>query len=532
MLFLALAALVLLLACINVGNILMVRASARQREMAVRAALGAGRSRLARQLLTESLLLAVLGGVGGVLLGILSSSALSSVNLQTPIPLILNFQFDWNVFVFAFGIALITGCVVGIVPAIRSSRGDLADVLRGNARSVAAGKNRVRSALVVVQVAGSLTLLIVAALFVRSLEKAQRIELGFDQNNLVNLTLDANEAGYTDAQGLELARTLLGRVQALPGVQSASMAFAVPMGYISARVTVEIPGYQLPSKEPAPVTEYNIVAPRYFETLRIPMVRGREFTAADVEKSPYVAVINESMAQKYWPKHDPIGRRFQLKDEIQHMVEVVGVSRNSRARGFSDIIQPYFYVPLSQTYASLQTLQVRTTRPPEITLAELEKLAGTIAPDVPVFGGQTMVQGLNTLNGSLRYQIAAGLAATLGVLGLILALVGLYGVVAYAAAQRTHEIGIRMALGARPGEILRLMAGQALLLVGAGLLLGLGAAFAAGRLLRGFFVGASGTDPVTYAAVTLLLAFIALAACYIPARRATRIDPMVALRGE
>jgi putative ABC transport system permease protein len=304
------------------------------------------------------------------------------------------------------------------------------------------------------------------------------------------------------------------------------------MGYISARVTVEIPGYQLPSKEPAPVMEYNIVAPRYFETLRIPIVRGREFTAADLEKSPYVAVINEAMAQKYWPKQDPIGRRFQLKDEIQHTVEVVGVSRNSRARGFSDIIQPYFYVPLSQTYTSLQTLQVRTTRPPETTLAELEKLAGTIAPDVPVFGGQTMLQGLNTLNGALRYQIAAVLAATLGVLGLILALVGLYGVVAYAAAQRTHEIGIRMALGAKPREILGLMAGQALLLVGAGLLLGLGAAVAAGRLLRGFFVGASGTDPMTYVAVTLLLAFIALAACYIPARRATRIDPMVALRVE
>jgi putative ABC transport system permease protein len=224
------------------------------------------------------------------------------------------------------------------------------------------------------------------------------------------------------------------------------------------------------------------------------------------------------MAQRYWPQQDPIGRRFRMKDEIQHTVEVVGVSRNSRVRGFSSAIQPYFYVPLDQTYTSYQTLQVRTATSPDLMLGELEKQVGVVAPGVPVFGGQTMLQGLNTLNGALRYQISAGLAASLGILGLILALVGLYGVVAYSAAQRTHEIGIRMALGAKSGQIL--------------LVCGLGAAFAAGRILSGFLVGITGADPLTFVAVTLLLAVVALAACYIPARRATRIDPVVALRVE
>lgn len=532
MLFLALAALVLALACINVGNILLVRASAREREMAVRAALGAGRLRLMRQLLTESLLLALLGGALGMLLGLWSSSALGSIDLQASVPLVLNFHFDWNVFGFAFIAAALTGGIVGIVPAMRFSRGHLADVLRGSGRGVAAGRHRVRSALVIVQVGGSLMLLIVAGLFWRSLENTQRVDLGFDPNHLVNLTLDANEAGYSEEQSREFARTLLDKVNAMSGVQSATIAFSVPMGYIGTQVTVEIPDRQAPAGEPAPVVPYNIITPQYFETLRIPVVRGREFTGADTEKSLNVAVINEAMAEKYWPSQDPVGRRFQIKDEIQHTVEIVGVAKNSRARGFGSPIKPYFYVPLSQTYTSIQTLQVRTPRPPELMLAEVEKLVGTIAPGIPLFGGQTMEQGLNTLNGSLRYQIGAGLAAALGILGMILALVGLYGVVSYAAAQRTHEIGIRMALGARTGEILRMMVRQGFTMVGAGLVLGLGAALAISRVVNNFLVGVSASDPMTYAIVTLLLGLVALAACYIPARRATRIDPMAALRDE
>jgi len=236
------------------------------------------------------------------------------------------------------------------------------------------------------------------------------------------------------------------------------------------------------------------------------------------------------MAEKYWPHQDPVGRRFRMKDEVQHTVEVVGVAKNSRMRGYSSAIQPYFYVPFAQNYTSFQTLQLRTTASPEMALAEMQKLVADVAPEVPVFGGQTMLQGLKTLNGALRYQISAGLAASLGILGLVLALVGLYGVVAYSAAQRTHEIGIRMALGARSGEILKMMAVQSLALIGAGLLLGLAAAFAAGRVLSGFLVGVTAADPLTFVAVPLLLALVALAACYLPARRAMRVDPVSALR--
>ena len=535
-LFLFLAALVLLLACINVANLLLVRATARQRETAVRAALGASRTRLARQLLTESLLLGILGGASGIFLGIWASTLLRSIDFRTAIPFMLDFSFDWNVFAFACGIAVLTGCVVGIVPATRHSRGNLADVLRSGGRAVAAGRHRLRSTLVVIQVSGSLMLLIVAALFMRSLENAQRTDLGFDPDHVINLIIDANEAGYSESQGREFARTLLERVRAMPGVESASLAFSVPMGYYSSSDILHIAGYQPPADQLAPVAEFNIVTPGYFETLRIPILRGRAFTDADAQASQHVAVINEAMAQQFWPGRggvqNAIGRRFQMREDAQHSIEVVGIARNSRVRGFRSPIRPYFYVPLAQTYISVQTLQVRTAEAPEAALADVQRLIETIAPGMPLLGGQTMNQGLNTLVGFQRYRIGAVLAAALGMLGLLLAVVGVYGVVSYSAAQRTHEIGIRMALGAQPRGILSMIVRQGLVIVGGGLAIGLLATFVLARLVSKFLVGVSGTDPLILGAVTVLLGLVAVAACYVPARRATRIDPVVALHVE
>jgi predicted permease len=532
-LFLGLAAMVLVLACVNVANILLVRASVREREMAIRAALGAARSRLIRQLLTESILLALAGGVAGILLGWQGSAALGSMNLQTDLPLHLDFAFDWRVFAFAFAAALLTGVIVGLVPAYRASRGNLAAILHEGGRGVVGGKNRLRSALVVAQVGGSLMLLIIAGLFTRSLGAAQRTNLGFDPSRVLIMSMDPQEIAYDESQGREFYKNLLERVRALPGVESASTSSSVPMGYIGSADTLLIDGYQPPPGQPAPFASENAITPGYFETMGISLLRGRLFTTADSENAPYVAIVNEVMAKRFWPGEDPIGRHFELASDSKHSIQVAGIARDSRYNGVTGAIGPYFYIPVAQHYASnsLQMLEVKTAAAPAAMIPAVEHAIGALAPDLPVFDVKTMTQGLNTLNGLMLFQIGAVLAASLGILGLILAIVGVYGVVSFAASQRTHEIGVRMALGARPLDILKMIFGQGLAIVGIGLVVGWVAAFAAGRVAGGFLT-VSATDPVTYLAVSGALTIVALTACYIPARRAMRVDPMVALRYE
>jgi macrolide transport system ATP-binding/permease protein len=533
-LFLSLAALVLLLACANVANILLVRATVRGREMAIRAALGAARSRLIRQLLTESLLLALAGGVAGMLLGQLGSSAIASVPIQFDVPSHFTFAFDWRVFSFAFGAALLTGLIVGIVPAVRASRGNLATILHEGGRSVAGGRQRFRNVLVMAQVGGSLTLLIIAGLFTRSLAATQRLsDLGFDPSHVLNLSMDPNEIGYNEQQGREFYKNLLSRVRALPGVESVSIANSVPMGYYSNFDPVTIEGYEPPPGKPVPTLNYNVISPDYLKTLGIPLLRGRAFTDADDDKAPYVAIVNEAMVKEYWPKLDPIGRRFKIGSDQKHSIEVVGVAKDSRYQGLAGPINPYFYLPVVQHYAinSLETLQVRTAGAPGAMIPEMERVIESLAPELPVFDVKTMTEALDTLNGLLFYQLGAELATLFGALGLILAIVGVYGVISYSASQKTHEIGIRIALGARPADILKMIFGQGLLIVAIGLVIGIAAALAAGRVV-GNFLTVSATDPLTYVSVSMLLTIVALLACYIPARRAMRVDPMVALRYE
>jgi predicted permease len=532
-LFLGLAGLVLLLACINVANILLVRDTIREREMAIRAALGAARIRLVRQLLTESVLLALLGGVVGILLGKWGSSALGSIQLQTDLPVHFDFQFDWRVFGYAFSAALLTGIIVGLVPAIRASRGNLNAILHEGGRGVVGSKNRLRSTLVVAQVGGSLTLLIIAGLFTRSLGKAQQTNLGFNPSHVVNLSMDPNEIGYNEAQGREFYKNLLERVRALPGVQSASIAAAVPLGYINDADTLTIEGYQPPPDQAAPVVFYNVISTDYFKTMEISMVRGRMFTAADDVKTPYVGIVNEAMAKEYWPNADPIGHEFKIAADPKHWIEVVGVVKDSRFRGVTGPIGPFFYLPFLQQYEfnSLETLQVRTFAAPEAMIPELEHVVESVAPELPVFDVKTLSQALNTLNGFLFFQIGAVLAALLGILGLILAIVGVYGVVSYASSQKTHEIGVRMTLGAQPMDILKMIFSQGLFIVAAGLAVGIAMALAAAQVV-GKFLTVSATDPMTYVAVSAILTIVTLVACYIPARRAMRVDPMVALRYE
>jgi predicted permease len=529
--FLGLAGMVLIVACLNVANIVLVRATTREREMAVRAALGATRVRLVRQLLTESLVLAVLAGAAGLALGYAGSRALGSLNIQTDLPVFLDFAFDWRVFAFGVLAAVVTGAVVGLLPALRASRRDLNAVLRQGGRSVVGAGARIRTALVVGQVAGSLTLLVVAGLFARSLQAAQRTNLGFDPAYMVNFYMDPSEIGYDAPRTKAFYTSLLERVRALPGVASATTASSAPMGYYNNGDTLIVDDYQSPPGQPRPASTFEIIGSDYFRTLRIPFVSGREFTSADDASAPQVAVVNQTFARKYWPNADPIGRTFRMDSESTQTLRVVGVAADARYNGVTGPISSMFYLPLAQHLAlgSLQTLQVRTNGDPAAMIPVVERLLAGMAPDLPVFDVKTMTQALDTLNGLMVFQLGAGLAAVLGVLGLILSIVGVYGVISYSAAQRTQEIGLRMALGARPGDILWMVLRHGSLVVASGLALGLLCAFAAGRVVRPFLV-INPADPLTYSAVSCLLATVALVACYIPARRSTAVDPMVALR--
>jgi len=531
-LFLTLAALVLALACVNVANLFLVRAAARRREMAVRAALGAGSGRLVRQLLTESLVVAALSCVLGALLGSAAARLLGSVNMQSELPLVFDFDFNWHVFAYALAVAAFTAAFVVAVPAARVWRGNLQEVLHEGGRTSTGGRQRLRDILVAVQVGGSLTLLIVAGLFVRSLRGVQNSDLGFDPQHVLNVTLDPNEIGYTEAQGRTFYRAMLERARALPGVQSASLASVVPLSDSVQGSDLVIPGFATTSDQEAPHAETDAVSPDYFITMRMTLSRGRDFTDADNENAPRVAVINQAMAERFWPSQDPLGKSFALTSDPKHPATIVGVIRNSRMNQLYGAFEPVFYLPIAQSYVSTETLHIRSERSAQETVAEVRAIAQSLAPAIPVYGVRTMTEALHGGNGLLFFEVGASLAAAMGILGLILAVVGVYGVMSYAVSQRTQEIGLRIALGAQRSDILRMIGSRGAVIVASGLTIGVLAALAAGRLVSDFLVGITPTDPFTYIGVSLLLATVACVATYIPTRRAANVDPMVALRYE
>ena len=530
-LFLLLAALVLLLACVDVANLLLVRATVRQREMILRAALGASRRRLIRQLLAESLLLATLGGIAALLLAAWCRGALGAIHLPAAdAPLPLDLAFDWRVFAYAAGAALLTGALAGTAPALRAVSGDLTAALRGGGRGVAAGRHHLRDGLVVVQVAASLMLLIVAGLFTISLESARRLSLGFDPDPVLNFTIDPGAVGIAERQGRQIYQELLTRVRTLPGVESASLAAAVPMGDNYFENTLLIPGYVRPPGEPWPLVDYNVVSPGYFETMGIPMIAGRALGEADGREAQLVAVVNRAMAERFWPRADPLGRRFAMASHPESVFQVVGVARDSRNVGTEGAVEPFFYVPLAQRYTALRVLQVHTFRPRQMMIPAVRKAVAGLAPGVPVFDVGPMRSALGGMRGFLMFQVGAGLAAAMGTLGLLLALFGVYGVVSYSASQRRKEIGVRMALGADRAAIVKMILRHGLGIVGLGLAAGDLASYGVARLMGGFLLGVGPADPPTYLGVTAALALAALAACYLPARRVTAADPTRVLR--
>jgi predicted permease len=532
--FTILAGLVLLVACFNIANVLLVRATVRQREMGIRAALGAGRWRLVRQHLTESMLLALLGGGAGLLLANWAAGFLSSLPLGTNLPITFDFQPDRRVYLYALASVVVSSVVVGLIPALRVARYDVNSVLREGGRTASEGRRRhiARNTLVVAQLAGSLLLLIVAGLFVRSLDKAQQIYLGFDPDHILNFSLDAQQVGFDKAHGEQFFRQVDERIRTIPGVVSVAQAFVVPMGVVSTDDPVTVEGRPVEPGEHVPTVMYNDVTPSYFETLRMPILSGRAFTEADNEKAPAVAIINQTMAKRFWSTENVLGKRFSIKGPAGPFIEVVGVVQDGKYKSIVEDPMPFFYFPLNQVYVDFRTVHVRTSVPPEKLQRDIESSIQALAPDIAVKEMQTMPQSLQGLNGFFVFRFGAQLTTTMGLLGLILAVVGVYSVVSYAAVQRTHEIGIRMALGAAPQDILRMVLKQSVLIVGVGLTVGLAAALAGTRALASFIVGVDPTDAVTFVTVVVLLAVIALVACWIPARRATRVSPLVALRYE
>jgi putative ABC transport system permease protein len=446
----------------------------------------------------------------------------------------VDFSFDWRVFTYSMAAALFTGVFIGIWPALRASQARAGVALHDGDRSNSGGaqRQRMRSLLVVGQVAGSLVLLICAALFIRSLRGAQRLDLGFAPDHLLNARMNPLWAGYDQQRTKSFYQELERRVRAWPEVRSASLAFGVPLSPIMSGQPVFIEGRpQVPGEQPF-MSGCNYVDPGYFQTMQIRILRGRAFLESDNETARRVAIVNETMANRYWPNEDPIGKRFHAGTPESPAWEVVGVAQDGKYLLVIESPLPFFYVPLDQNYLPMRVLQIRTSVPPESLSVRLEREIHSLDPGLPIAELKTMEQSLGSVQGFLIFRIGAVQTAAMGILGLVLALLGVYGVVSYGAAQRTREIGIRMALGATPRAILGMILGRGVWMVVAGVLVGLLGAALLARVLGYFLLFVSATDPLTFLAVPAVLAVAALWACYIPARRATRVDPTVALRHE
>ncbi len=531
----ALGSLVLLIACINVVNLLLVRATVRQRELAVRASLGSSRGRLIRLLLTESFLLAVAGAALGLVIGQVAVRWLvDSIDLAGVLPFAFDAGIDWQVFLFALATAVATGALIGVLPALRASRAKVTDLLHDGGRGGSAGgaRPRFRSVLVVAQVAGSLVLLIVASVFVRNLRQAQAINLGFDPEQILVVRLDPHQVGYDLPRTVTFYDELERRLRALPGVDSVSMAFTTPLGYIFAGYSI-LPEGQVaaPDEPPAPIG-CNSVSPNYFDMMRLPLVRGRSFTDGDTAASKRVAIVNETLAARTWPGQDPIGKRFTIPAIDADLWEIVGVARDSKYIAVFEDPLPYFYLPLAQNASFLRVMQIRSARPAEAMTTSVLREIAALDADMPVAEPKTMRQTIDGGLGFLLFRIGAMQAGALGLLGLLVASIGVYGVLSYSASQRAREIGIRLALGASQADVRRLILRQGATLVAAGIVVGLAGAIAVTRAIRKFLLLAGATEPLMIGAVTVLLGAIALVACYLPAWRAMRVDPMESLRHE
>ncbi|MGH7529916.1 MAG: ABC transporter permease [Gemmatimonadales bacterium] len=520
--------LVLLIACANVANLLLTRATARRRELAVRASLGARRAHLIRQLLTESGVLAAFGAAGGLLLAVWFNDLLRTLPFLAQAPGGIDLSPDGRVLAFTLGLTVLTGLGCGLVPALLAARENLVGDLREGAFTERVAGSRLRGSLVVAQIGVSLVLLIAAGLFVRTLRNAYAVDPGFAADQVLVARLDVELQGYDEARGRRFQDELLRRLEGLPGVKAAGLALNLPFGGgFDTRIVAE--GTPVSEDEPGHRTDRNSVTPGYFDTMGIPIVRGRAFTRHDVATAPRVTVINEAIADRLWPGQDPIGKRLQ-RTRGGEPLTVVGVSQDAKYRSLFEPRRLTFYQPLMQDYQPAVVAHLRAADGAGSLAGPLQAVVAELDPDLPVYRVETLAERLAA---SLAQQRAAAiLVSAFGLLAVALAAIGLYGAVSFGVARRTREFGIRIALGATSRDVLRQVVVQGVRLGAWGLGIGLAGAAAVTRIIRTQLYGVTPTDPVSFATVSLILLAVCLLASVVPARRATRVDPMVALRTE
>jgi predicted permease len=524
--------LVLLVCCANVAGLLLARAASRLKEVGIRISLGASRGRIIRQMLIESVLLASLGGVVGTAASVWAGRALMAAGTpsQIPVPISLNLTPDYRVLWFTLAVTLVTGLVFGLAPALRASRADVVAALKTDTPALRLGGRRfsLHGALVVGQVSLSTLLLVGALLFLRTLRAAATIDPGFrtDRMLLLDISPRPGEEGKVDPE--QVALTARDRIAAIPGVTAVSWASNVPLGLDMGRRGLQVEGYRRREGEDMEF-HYSIVGPRYFETMEVPLVRGRGFTDADRPGAPPVVVVNEAFAKRFWGEADPMGKRISVSGDNGPWLEVVGLARDGKYVSVTESPRPFLYYPQLQMPDGI-TMHVRTSGDPRRLVTAVRREIATTAPTWMIERPRTLEEHIGA--SLLPQRIAAGLLGAFGVVALLLAAVGLYGVVAFAVAQRTREIGIRVALGAQSGEVLGLMLRQGMTLAGIGLLVGVPLAAVVAKLVSSFLVGTGAADPLVFVGAAGLLALVTLVASYVPARRASRVDPMLALRSQ
>jgi putative ABC transport system permease protein len=526
-------AMVLLIACANVANLLLARGVTRQRELAVRSALGASWLRIVRQLLTESLLLASLGGLAALLLATWGMGLLRGLSPGN-LPRVQEVRLDGRVLTFTLLVSLLTGVIFGLIPALRAARTNLCEALNEGGRSGdGLRSNRLRGGLVTAEVALALVLLVGAGLLIRSFAQLRLVNPGFDPHQVLTLRVDLPEAKYDKPeQIINFNREFLRRVEALPGVRSAAMIFKLPLGQSDASTTFVAEG-QPPDKSRRQSAGLRVATPGYFRTLGIPFISGRDFTERDELKAPPVIIINETLAQRYFPNQDPLGRHLRPDISIDSEPpwrEIVGVTRAVRHRGLGQEPRPEFYLPHAQMPGLSLTTVVRTAGDPLAIVGALRHEVRLLDSQLPIDRVKTFDQYLAESVAQPRFNTL--LLALFAGAALVLTAIGLYGVVAYSVVQRTPEIGLRMALGAQTGDVLRLIVGQGIKLTMFGVTIGLVMALALTRLMKSLLFGVSPTDLLTFASIAVLLTVVALLACWVPARRAVKVEPMIALRRE
>jgi len=539
-LLLGVVALVLLIACANVANLLLARATSRRKEIAIRLAMGAGRWRLIRQLLTESVLLSLIGGAAGVFLanwimtGLFAVPSWGGRAMET-----VNPQLDWRVLGFTLAVCTFTGLLFGLAPAIRSSRVDLTPTLKEAGRtSAAVGRSWLSKALVVVQVSVSVLLLIGAGLLIRSVRNLQHVDVGFNTQNLLLFSVEPGLQGYREARLVELYQKLFSRLEAVPGVESVTASRVPLLSFAASTSSVFFPGAALDSDgtpTSAGDTKLLTVRENFLDTMQIPLLVGRSLGAQDDARAPKVAVVNQMFAQKYFPNDNVIGKRFSLDPTKPGEIEIVGLAKDAKYTSQRDQIEPTAYTPWQQSLRSMRgsTIELRTQGDPANYVTAVREAVREVDSNLPVNDVQTQVDQANETLAMER--LFAKLLSLFGVLAQLLAAVGLYGLMAYSVSQRTHEIGVRMALGATRGTVMKMVLQQGMLLTVIGVVVGLGGAYALTGYLESLttmLFGVEPRDPMTFVVIAVVLGLIALVACLVPARRATKVDPVVALRYE